>query len=101
MTIFRQIWQFLWRHCFLCFAKLSVLFLCFSGSVNLASVSQKKEYLIQHEIKGKRGTAVLLSESDGNAISETLHLVSVPGMRESIQERLNEKITECSKELDW
>ena len=52
-------------------------------------------------IKGKRGNAVLLSESDWNAIAETLHLVSIPGMSESIQEGLNEKITECSKELDW
>ena len=52
-------------------------------------------------IKGKRGNAVLLSESDWNAISETLHLVSIPGMRESIQEGLNEEITQCSKELDW
>ena len=52
-------------------------------------------------IKGKRGNAVLLSESDWNAISETLHLVSLPGMRESIHEGLNEEITQCSKELDW
>ena len=52
-------------------------------------------------IKGKRGNAVLLSESDWNAISETLHLVSLPGMRESIQEGLKEEIIECSKELDW
>jgi len=52
-------------------------------------------------IKGKRGNAVLLSESDWNAISETLHLVSLPGMRESIQEGLKEEITACSKELDW
>ncbi len=52
-------------------------------------------------IKGKRGNAVLLSESDWNAISETLHLVSIPGVRESIQEGLNEEITQCSKELDW
>ncbi len=52
-------------------------------------------------IKGKRGNAVLLSESDWNAISETLHLVSLPGMRESIQEGLKEDVTECSQELDW
>lgn len=52
-------------------------------------------------IKGKRGNNVLLSESDWNAISETLHLVSLPGMRESIQEGLKEEITACSKELDW
>ena len=37
-------------------------------------------------ITGKRGNAVLLSENDWNAIRETLHLRSVPGMRESIKE---------------
>ena len=52
-------------------------------------------------IKGKRGNAVLLSESDWNAISETLHLISLPGMRQSIQEGLKEEISACSKELDW
>ncbi|MEI6758017.1 MAG: type II toxin-antitoxin system Phd/YefM family antitoxin [Chlorobium sp.] len=62
------------------------------------------ETVSSHEpviIKGKRGNAVLLSESDWNAVSETLHLVSIPGMRESIQEGLKEDIAECSKELDW
>jgi prevent-host-death family protein len=52
-------------------------------------------------IKGKRGNAVLLSESDWNAITETLHLLSVPGMRESIKKGVEEDISECSKELDW
>ncbi len=52
-------------------------------------------------ITGKRGNAVLVSEEDWNAISETLHLLSVPGMRESIKEGMNEPISECSKDLDW
>jgi len=52
-------------------------------------------------IKGKRGNAVLVSEEDWNSISETLHLLSVPGMRESIREGMSEPISECSKELDW
>lgn len=52
-------------------------------------------------ITGKRGNAVLLSESDWNAIKETLHLLSIPGMRESIKEGLEESVDECSKELDW
>lgn len=52
-------------------------------------------------IKGKRGNAVLLSESDWNAITETLHLLSVPGMRESVKKGMEEDISECSKELDW
>ena len=52
-------------------------------------------------ITGKRGNAVLVSEEDWNSISETLHLLSVPGLRESIKEGMNEPVTECSKELDW
>jgi antitoxin YefM len=52
-------------------------------------------------ITGKRGNAVLVSEEDWNAITETLHLLSVPGMRESIKEGLKQDISECSKELDW
>lgn len=52
-------------------------------------------------IKGKRGNAILLAEEDWNAINETLHLLSVAGMRESIQEGMNAKLDECSQELDW
>jgi prevent-host-death family protein len=52
-------------------------------------------------ITGKRGNAVLISEEDWNAISETLHLLSVPGMAESIKEGMNQPISLCSKELDW
>ena len=52
-------------------------------------------------ITGKRGNAVLVSEEDWNSIKETLYLLSVPGMRESIREGMDEKLDECSKELDW
>ena len=52
-------------------------------------------------IKGKRSNAVLLSEEDWNAINETLYLMSVPGMRESIVEGMATDISECSKDLDW
>jgi len=52
-------------------------------------------------ITGKRGNAVLLAEDDWNAISETLHLLSVPGMRESIKEGMNQGLSDSSKELDW
>ena len=44
------------------------------------------ETSVNHEpviIIGKRGNAVLLAEDDWNAINETLHLLCVPGMRES------------------
>ena len=52
-------------------------------------------------ITGKRSNAVLISEEDWNAISETMFLLSIPGMRESIKEGLDEKLSDCSKELDW
>jgi antitoxin YefM len=52
-------------------------------------------------ITGKRGNAILLSEEDWNAINETLHLLSIAGMRESIQEGLNTELDECAQELDW
>lgn len=52
-------------------------------------------------ITGKRANAVLVSEEDWNAISETLYLLSVPGMRESIKEGMEQDLSECSKELDW
>ena len=62
------------------------------------------ETAVSHQpvkITGKRGNAVLVSEEDWNAISETLYLLSVPGMRESIKEGMEQNLSECSKELDW
>jgi prevent-host-death family protein len=52
------------------------------------------------QITGKRGNAVLVSEADWRAIQETLHLVSIPGMRESIRKGMAEPIDACSKEID-
>ncbi|MEX1665484.1 type II toxin-antitoxin system Phd/YefM family antitoxin [Zhongshania arctica] len=52
-------------------------------------------------ITGKRGNAVLLSEDDWNAINETLHLLSIPGMRESIREGMDVELDKCGKSLDW
>ena len=53
------------------------------------------------QITGKRSNAVLLSEEDWKSIEETLHLLSIPGMRESIREGLETPVEECSEELDW
>lgn len=52
-------------------------------------------------ISGKRANAVLISEDDWNAIQETLYLISIPGMGESIREGLKTPVEECSEELDW
>jgi antitoxin YefM len=53
------------------------------------------------KILGKRNKAVLISEEDWNAINETLYLLSIPGMRESIQEGMNQSLNTCAKNLDW
>ena len=52
-------------------------------------------------ITGRRANAVMLSEEDWNAIQETLYLVSVPGMRESIQAGLAAPVDECATEPGW
>lgn len=52
-------------------------------------------------ITGKRNDAVLLAAEDWAAIQETMYLLSVPGMRESIREGLAAPIEECDKDLSW
>lgn len=52
-------------------------------------------------ITGKRTRAVLVSEEDWRAIQETLFLISVPGMRESVQEGMQATVEDCSETLDW
>ncbi len=52
-------------------------------------------------ISGKNSSAVLLSAEDWNAIQETLHLLAVPGMRESIKAGMAEPLTKSSKTLKW
>ncbi|MCH7823574.1 MAG: type II toxin-antitoxin system Phd/YefM family antitoxin [Acidobacteria bacterium] len=53
------------------------------------------------QITGKRGSAVLVGEDDWRAIQETLHLVSIPGMRESIVEGMATPVDELEDALDW
>ena len=52
-------------------------------------------------IAGKRTSAVLLSAEDWQSIQETLYLLSVPGMRESIKEGLAEPLSGSAKDLNW
>jgi antitoxin YefM len=52
-------------------------------------------------ISGKRNNAVLVSEEDWQAMQETLFLLSVPGMRESIREGMETPVDECAEDLDW
>jgi antitoxin YefM len=46
-------------------------------------------------IAGKRSNAVLLSAEDWQAIQETLYLLSVPGLRESIKKGMAEPLAKA------
>lgn len=52
-------------------------------------------------IAGKRSSAVLVSEEDWQAIQETMFLVSIPGMRQSIRDAMAEPLSKSAKELTW
>lgn len=52
-------------------------------------------------ISGKRSSAVLVSADDWQAIQETLYLLAVPGMRESIKKGMAEPLDKSAKALKW
>ena len=52
-------------------------------------------------ISGKRNNSVLLSADDWSAIQETLYLLAVPGMRESIKKGMAEPLAKSAKKLSW
>jgi len=64
----------------------------------LDEIAQSHEPVL---ITGKRANAVLISENDWRSIQETLHLLSISGMRESIREGLSTPVEECADKLDW
>jgi antitoxin YefM len=75
-----------------------------------ASEARRKLYRLLDEsaaahepvlITGPRANAVLVAEEDWNAIQETLHLLSIPGMRESILEGMATPPHDCAKEPGW
>ncbi len=53
------------------------------------------------EIAGEREQGVLVALSDWEAIQETLYILSVPGLRESICEGMAEPLDTCSETVDW
>jgi antitoxin YefM len=52
-------------------------------------------------IAGKRASAVLVSTGDWQAMQETMHLLSIPGMRKSIRDAMAEPLAKSSKEPGW
>jgi antitoxin YefM len=53
------------------------------------------------QITGKRGNAVLVSQEDWDSVQETLYLVSIPGMRESIIAGMATPTAELEDKLEW
>jgi len=53
------------------------------------------------QITGRRGNAVLLSEEDWKAIQETLYLLAIPGMRESIRAGMREPVSRLRSKPGW
>ena len=52
-------------------------------------------------ITGRGHNGVLISEEDWRAIQETLYLLSVPGMRESVRTGLRTPLSETSEKPGW
>jgi len=67
----------------------------------IAEVNESSTPITITNNRGKN--AVLLAENDWNAIQETLYLVSVPGLAESIIEGGKVPIDDCltEDEVDW
>jgi prevent-host-death family protein len=104
-SIFRQSSQILlFTKSFIAFP--SALMLRMGSPIKVGSKLYRliDEVATSHEpiiITGKRGSAVLISEDDWRAIQETMYLLNIPGMRDSIREGLVTPIEECTRELDW
>lgn len=79
------------------------------SSINVTSARKNLYNLVQMvnqthkpiEINGKDSKAVLIGEEDWRSIQETLYLLSIPGMRESIVEGLEIPIEDLSDKLNW
>ena len=52
-------------------------------------------------IAGEKHSAVLVSEEVWRSIEETLYLTSIPGMKESIIDGMNEKVEDCASTIEW
>jgi len=79
------------------------------NSLNATEAREKLDRLLDetaeaHQpilITSPRANAVLVAEEDWNAIQETLYLLSMPGMRESIRNGIETPLDECGKEPGW
>ena len=63
-------------------------------------INQALEYNDVINVNTKNGNAVLMSEEDYNGLIETVHLLSIPGMKERLQEGMATKIADC-EDFEW
>ena len=78
-------------------------------TVSVKEASDKLPDLVENTIEkrepvlisGKNNNAVLMAESDWQAMNETLHLLSVPGMRDAIKKGLSSNLKSTSRKLNW
>jgi len=78
-------------------------------TVSVKEASDKLPDLVENTIEkrepvlisGKNNNAVLMAESDWQAMNETLQLLSVPGMRDAIKKGLSENLKSTSRKLNW
>ena len=52
-------------------------------------------------LRSEGDTAVLVGADQWRSIEETIYLLSIPGMRETIRDGLATPPEECSEELHW
>ena len=78
-------------------------------TVSVKEASDKLPDLVENTIEkrepvlisGKKNNAVLMAESDWQAMNETIQLLSVPGMRDAIKKGLSENLKSTSRKLNW
>jgi antitoxin YefM len=64
-------------------------------------IDEAAESHVPIRITSKRNSAVLVSEKDWASVQETMYLLSIPDMRESIREGMGTPVNDCAEELDW
>lgn len=67
-------------------------------------INQAVEYNDVVNVSTKNGNAVIMSEEDYNSLMETLYLVSVPGLADTIKEAGKEPLEESreySEDEQW
>jgi len=79
------------------------------SSINITNARKNLYKLVEnlsdtHEpvhITGKNNSAVLVAEEDWRSIEETLYLLSIPGMRDSIAKGMKEPLEKSPTKLEW